>query len=358
MRIAVAAPLTGDLGSEGAGLLRAVTLAVEDANAGGVFPFKIEVAPFDDRDEPREAENVANLAALDPRVAAVVGHYSSDCCMAAGRVYAKAGMAMVTPSATNPEVTRQQTREDWPGARTLFRLVPTDDVQGAYASRFVLSKLRKKKVAVVHDGTTYGRDLTAEFKKEFLRLGGTVAFEGELDPRRRNLAAILGKIKAADPQAVYFAGLYTEAGLFAKGMRSAGIKAVFVSGDGAKTPGFFEVAGEASDGAYVSMVGAPIESLSGAQDFIARYRKRWVNPDEGLKPFDHFGYEAARIVLGALAKAGPDRARLAREIRRQRYAGMLGTLTFDEKGDVRSKTITMTQARYRERAFEVIPFTP
>ncbi|MFA6318087.1 MAG: branched-chain amino acid ABC transporter substrate-binding protein [Elusimicrobiota bacterium] len=353
-RIAVAAPFTGDLGSEGEGLRRAVTLAVEEANASRSLPFRVEVVPFDDRSDPKEAVNAANLIVLDPRIVAVVGHYSSDCCIPAGRVYAAAGMAMVTPSATNPEVTLQQARPDWPWERTVFRLVATDDVQGAYAARFVRRRLRKRAVAVVHDGTAYGRDLTSEFSKVFVRLGGRLVAAERLDLRRKALA----RLKAADPQAVYFAGLYTEAGLFAKGMRAAGIKAVFVAGDGAKTPGFFDVAGPAADESYVSMVGVPPEILPSARDFIERYRQRWKASGEDLKPFDHFAYEGARIVLSALGAAGRDRGRIVSAIRRQRHQGMFGAFSFDEKGDGRDKVVTMTQAHYKDRSFHVIPFAP
>ncbi|MBI5882929.1 MAG: branched-chain amino acid ABC transporter substrate-binding protein, partial [Elusimicrobia bacterium] len=284
VRIAVAAPLTGNLGTEGVGLRQAVELAVEEANASGTLPFHVEVAPFDDSSDPKEAVNAANLIVLDPRIVAVVGHYSSDCCIPAARVYAGAGMAMVTPSATNPEVTLQQTRSDWPGPKTAFRLVATDDVQGDYAARFVRRKLRKRSVALVHDGSAYGRDLTAEFAKVFIRLGGKVVAQERLDLRRKELPKLLGRIRSADPQVVYFAGLYTEAGLFVKGLRSSGIKAAFVAGDGAKTPGFFAVAGGAADEAYVSMVGVPVEVLPTAADFIERYRKRWKTSGEDLKP--------------------------------------------------------------------------
>ncbi|MBI5624915.1 MAG: branched-chain amino acid ABC transporter substrate-binding protein [Elusimicrobia bacterium] len=358
VRIAVAAPMTGNLGTEGDGLHRAVTLAVEEANAAGKLPFRVEVVPFDDRSDPKEAVSAANLIVLDPRVVAVIGHYSSDCCIPAARVYAGARMAMLTPSATNPEVTLQQTRPDWPGAKTAFRLVATDDVQGAYAARFVYRKLRKRSVAVVHDGTAYGRDLTAEFGKVFVRLGGKLTVAERLDLRRKEFAKLINRLKAGNPQAVYFAGLYTEAGLFLKGMRAAGVKAVFVAGDGAKTPAFFEVAGPASDEAYVSMVGVPVEVLPSARDFIAKYRDRWKESGEGIKPFDHFAYEAARIVLAALAKAGPRREDIVSEIRLQRHDGMFGTISFDEKGDARDKVVTMTQARFKDRGFNVIPFVP
>src|SRR5258708_3339211 len=79
VKISVAAPLTGDEGAEGQGVKRAVIMAIEEANASGAFPYKIAAVPFDDRADPKEAVNVANLIISDPRIVAVVGHYTSGC---------------------------------------------------------------------------------------------------------------------------------------------------------------------------------------------------------------------------------------------------------------------------------------
>src|SRR5687767_5680003 len=92
VRIAVAVPLTGDMGTEGNGILRAVQLAVEKANGSKRFPFRLEVEPFDDRGDPEEAVNVAHLILADHRVVAVIGHYNSGCAIAAARVYATGGV--------------------------------------------------------------------------------------------------------------------------------------------------------------------------------------------------------------------------------------------------------------------------
>ncbi len=141
---AVATPLTGDTGAEGQGIKRAVIMAVEEANASHRFPYKLAAAPFDDRADPKEAVNVANLIISDPRIVAVVGHYTSGCSIPAAKVYARAPIAMISPGATNPEVTAQQLSPDWIGPRVVFRDVATDDVQGAYAAEFAYKRLGKR----------------------------------------------------------------------------------------------------------------------------------------------------------------------------------------------------------------------
>lgn len=354
VHIAVAAPMTGDLATEGLGLKRAVELAVEEANAAKRFPFRLKVVPLDDRADPREAVNVANLAVLDPRMIAVIGHYNSGCALVAARVYATVGMPMIVPSATNPEVTRQQLVSDWPGPRMVFRMVPTDDLQGVFAADFVFNELGKRRMAVLNDHSTYGLGLATEFSRAFARLSGKSRPVEAFSDQKRDFEEIINLIKAQVPDGVFFGGPYTEAGLLVRAMRDAGLNIPFISGDGAKTPRFFDVAGEAADGAYLSTVGIPVENLPAAQDFVEKYRRRWTGSAQGLKPFDHFAYEAVQILFAAMDKAGKDRPRIVSELARTRYEGILGTTTFDEKGDTRNHIISMTRARYADRSFEII----
>lgn len=350
VRIALAVPLTGDTSSEGQGLRRAVALAVEEANASGRLPFRVELKALDDRGDPREAVNVANLIVSDPRVAAVIGHYNSGCAIPAAPVYAKAGLPMVSPSASSPRLTAQQLEAGWRWPRNVFRIVPTDDIQGAYVGEFLHRELGARRLAVIHDGTPYGEGLAEHVRDRFLRRGGTsVAFE-RVAVGSKDFRPLLKRIQASAPDALYFGGLYTEAGLILKQMRELGLRAAFFSGDASKTTGLFAVAGEAADGAYLSMIGIPVEYLPGAQGFVRAYRERY--PGMEIKPFDHLGYEAAWIVLDALAAAGPDRGRLLAAIRGTDRRGLLGRTRFDEKGDTINRVIFITRADARTRSFE------
>ena len=166
LKIAVAVPLTGDMGTEGQGLRRAVEMAVEEANTAQRFPYKLAAVPFDDRADPKEAVNVANLIISDPRIIAVVGHYNSGCAIPAAKVYARAPVAMISPAATNPEVTAQQLSPDWLGPKMVFRVVPTDDVQGSYAAEFTFKKLGGASLLTTRPPTA---GLAEQFKKVFVR---------------------------------------------------------------------------------------------------------------------------------------------------------------------------------------------
>ena len=331
-------------------------MAVEEANAAKRFPYKIVAAPYDDRADQKEAVNVANLIISDPNVVAVVGHYNSGCAIPAAKVYSRAPVAMISPAATNPEVTAQQNSKDWAGPRMVFRVVPTDDVQGSYSAMFAYKSLGKRRMTLLHDKTSYGQGLAEQFKKTFLELGGKIVSEDGISVGDKDFKALLTKIKgdASKPEGIYFGGLYTEAGLILKQMRELGLKDpfAFISGDGAKTPSIFDVAGDAADGAYLSIVGVPVEELASAKNFMDNYKKRWTGAGEDLKPFDHFGYEAAQVIFAALERAGsPDRVKVIDELRKTNYTGVLGTTTFDAKGDTLNKIITMTRARAKDRSF-------
>jgi branched-chain amino acid transport system substrate-binding protein len=350
-RIAVAMPLTGDLGPEGQGLRRAVSLAVEEANASGKYPYKIEVKAWDDRAKPAQAVKAAQLIANDQGVVAVIGHYNSGCALAAAPVYARAGLAMVMPSASNPMVTRQQNSRAWPGRRNVFRLVATDDVQGERMGKRLYAE-GARQVAIVHDGTAYGRGLAVEVIKGFHKAGGHNKLQHRVEVGQRDFSQTAAKVLAEKPSAVFFGGLYTEAGLLVKALRAAGFTGLFASGDGARSPAFFDVAGEASDGALISHVGVPAEESPGAQEFVENYRMRYAVAGQRLAQYDHYAYEAAWVVLDALAAAGRDRYKVMEAIRNTDRPGVLGPLRFDWKGDARDAVVTFARVDYAERRFK------
>lgn len=353
VRLAVAVPLTGDMGTEGQGLLRAVTLAVEQANAAKRFPFRLEAVGFDDRADPLEAANVANLIVSDARVAAVVGHYMSDCALEAAPVYAGATLAMVTPSATNPALTKRQLEPSWRGERVVFRMVPTDEVQGTFAASFAYRKLGKRRIAVMRDQTPYAKGLSAQFEKTFKLMGGRILSEDGISAGDKDFKSLLSRVAAEKPDALYYAGTYIEAGLIALQMRDSGLgKTTFLSGDGADTPSLFQVAGDAADGAYLTTFNVPLELLPADKGFVDEYRKRW--PGEDLKSYDAIGYDAAQVILDALEKAGPDRAKIVAALRLTKRRGLVGEISFDKKGDSTGTLVTMLRADAKARAFRAV----
>lgn len=344
VRVAAALPLTGDIAALGQGLKRACALAVEEAQAQGRFKdFRVEMVPFDDRSDPREAVSIANRIVSDPNMVAVVGHFNSGCSIPASQVYAKAHLPMISPAASNPKLTLQQLESSWTYPRSVFRVNTTDDVQGAYAAQHVIKKMNIRRVAIVHDKTAYGQGVAEEFQKGMKALGGTVlAFEG-INVADKDFNALLTRIQSLKPDLLYWGGDYAGGGLVVRQARGVGIKTPIILTEANFDPEYLRVAGASAEGTFVTFLGAPASLLPSAQDFVKRYQARY--PKDELKAYDHWGYEAMSIVLSMIEKVGPDRDKIIAELPKIKFQGVLGGTQFDEKGDTLNKTITIFQVK-------------
>jgi branched-chain amino acid transport system substrate-binding protein len=350
LKLAVIAPASGALAADGEGMRRAVTLAIEEERAETGPGRRVEALELDDRGDPAAAADAARRAAADPAVFAVIGPMTSGCAIEAARVLSLETIPMITPSATAAELTLQQESPQWKGARVVFRLPPSDAVQGDSDAEYALRRLGLKKMAVIHDGTPYGLGLAEAFRRGFESRGGVVSFFTQIPRGGDDFSSASGQLAVLRPDGVFYGGVYIEAGKLLKAARGAGFKGAFFSGDGAKSDDFFRYAGDAADGAYLSVSGTPPELLPGAADFIARYRKRWA--DAAPRTFDHYAYEAARIALWSMRKTGGDRAAEIEAIRAETHDTFVGTFIFDAKGDSLKSVITMLKADGRARRFE------
>lgn len=323
VKIAVCGPLTGDQGKQGQDMLHGVELAAEEWNAkGGVLGRKVAVVSGDDQHDPKQARSVAVKMANDG-VAGVVGHFNSSCTIPASDVYVENDIVMITPASTNPQVTDR-------GYELVFRVCGRDDQQGKVAARYAREVLKVKKVAILHDNTTYGKGLADEFRKG-LGEAVRVAYYGGIVQNDLDYKAILSNVKAADPDLWFFGGIYPEAGRLAKQAREIGLSAVLMSGDGTIDPEFLKIAGPAAEGTIVTF-GPDHKTLPSAKGFLAAYEKRFGEAG----PYSIYAYDAAHILLAGIQKAGStDGPKVAAAIRSREHAGAFGTIAFDEKGDVK-----------------------
>ncbi|MEW6052115.1 MAG: branched-chain amino acid ABC transporter substrate-binding protein [Candidatus Zixiibacteriota bacterium] len=335
VRIALAGPLTGDDATHGQGMKRAMEIAVEDANAAKVLgDIKIELAVFDDRSDPKEAVTVANQIISDRKIIGVIGHFNSGCSIPASQVYARRDLVMITPASTNPKLTLQ-------GLKNVFRVCGTDDLQGIYGANYLYDTLKVHRVAVIHDKTAYGQGLAEEFQKQFLSRGGTITSFDGIDRGDKDFKALLTRIRADNPEILYFGGLYAEAGLMSKQCKDVGLMVPLFGGDGILTNEFVRIAGPVSEGDYSSMVGLPPEKLPEAKDFLDKYARNFPGLD--VEPFDPLTYEAASLLLDAYARVNQDQSKLISQIASGTYHGILGETSFDEHGDNRLKLVSINR---------------
>ncbi len=324
IKIGVAGPMTGDQAKMGLDIYQGALLAAEEWNArGGALGKKIVIIQVDDRHDPKEAVSVANKLISDKAVG-VVGHLNSNCSIPASQVYHEFGVIQITPSSTNPQLTEQ-------GYNNVFRVCGRDDQQGSVGAKFVVSVLKRRRIAVLHDKTTYGQGLADEFVRNVTQDQTTkvVAYEGILQGDN-DFTAVLTKTKAQRPDAVYFGGVYPEAGLLAKQMHQLGLKVPFISGDAAFDKKFIEIGGEATEGSYLSF-SPSFEGQPSARKFLDAYKTRFGEPG----PYSVYAYDAANIILHGIANAGAaDGAKVAEAIHSLAYEGAMGKIQFDQRGDV------------------------
>src|SRR3954464_1269337 len=199
IKMGVAGPITGPNAAFGAQLKNGTQQAVDDINAaGGIMGQKITLQFGDDVSDPKQGVSVANKFSADG-VKFVVGHFNSGVTIPASQVYQENGMLDITPSATNPQITER-------GMWNIFRTCGRDDQQGAVAAAYILKHFKGKKVAVVHDKTTYGKGLADETKKA-LNKGNTkeVLYEG-INIGEKDFSALVSKIKQSGADLVYWGG--------------------------------------------------------------------------------------------------------------------------------------------------------
>src|SRR6195256_6500074 len=190
IKMGVAGPITGPNAAFGAQLKNGTDQAVKDINAaGGILGQRITLSYGDDVSDPKQGVSVANKFAGDG-VKFVIGDYNSGVTMPASEVYQENGILQITPSATNPKITER-------GMWNIFRTCGRDDQQGAVAAAYILKNYKGKKVAIVHDKTTYGQGLADETKKAMNKAGiKEVLYEG-INLGEKDFSALVPKIKAS-----------------------------------------------------------------------------------------------------------------------------------------------------------------
>lgn len=323
IKVGIAGPLTGLDAKMGADFRNGVLIAVEEwNNKGGVLGKKIDITIGDDQSDPKQAVAVANKLVNEGAVG-IIGHFNSSCSIPASDVYNRAGIPMITPASTNPLFTER-------GYRGIFRVCGTDDQQGKVAAEFVRNRLNVKRIAIIHDKTTYGQGLADLFKKH---LGDKieVVYYGSITRGDKDFKTVLTSIKGKRPELLYFGGIYSEAGLLVKQAREIGITEPFMGGDGVIDQKFVEIAGEkAAEGTYLTFSPDP-KNIPAAGGFMEKYKARYGE----LGPYSIYPYVAINILLDAIKEAGTtDGKVLAEKLHSIEFSGALGKIKFTEKGDV------------------------
>jgi branched-chain amino acid transport system substrate-binding protein len=323
IKLAVAGPVTGANAAFGAQLTQGVQQAVEDINkAGGILGQKIQVEVGDDVSDPKQGVSVANKFVGDG-VKFVVGHFNSGVTMPASDVYAENDILFITPSATNPKITD---RKLWDAFRTCGR----DDQQGMVWAELARDKLKAKKIAVIHDKTTYGKGLADAALDNMHKFGvKEVLYEG-VNTGEKDYSAIVSKIKDAGADYLMWGGLHTEGGLILRQMRDQGMNTIMISGDGITDSEFAAIGGPGVEGTLMTFGPEPRNNPN-AKDAVDSFKAKGFDP----QGYTLYSYAAVQIMKQAAEKANSlDPKRIAEVM----HSGMpfhtvIGDISYDKKGD-------------------------
>jgi branched-chain amino acid transport system substrate-binding protein len=324
IKMAVTGPLTGPNAAFGAQLKNGVEQAVEDINAtGGILGQKIILSYGDDVSDPKQGVSLANKFSGDG-VKYVIGPFNSGVTMPSSEVYQENGILEITPSATNPKITER-------GLWNIFRTCGRDDQQGEVAGKYILTKFKGKKIAVVHDKTTYGQGLADETKKA-MNKGGIkeVLYEG-VNVGEKDYSALVSKIKASGADLVYWGGLHTEGGLIVRQMRDQGLKAPMMSGDGITTDEFASIGGPGVEGTLMTFP-PDARNSAAAKDAVAKFRAKKFEPEA----YTLYSYAAVQVIKQAAEQAKSlDPKKVAETIKSGKpFKTVIGDLAYNKKGDV------------------------
>jgi branched-chain amino acid transport system substrate-binding protein len=325
--IAVQGPITGSSAIFGEQMRRGAEQAVKDINAkGGVLGKQLRLEVGDDACDAQQAVAVANQLA-GKNVVFVAGSYCSSASIPAAAVYNESGIIEMTPGSTNPKLTDDAARKGW---NNIFRTCGRDDAQGAVAGKYLAEKFKGKKIAIIHDKTTYGQGLADETRKAMNAAGLKETMYEAITQGDKDFSALISKMKQAGIDAIYLGGYHTEAGLLVRQSRDQGFDAILIAGDALMTDEFWKITGKAGNGTMMTFQPDP-RKIPAAKDIVAEFNAAGYNP-EG---YTLTTYAAVQAFAAAAEKAKSVNVDdVSKALHSLTVDTVIGPLQWDEKGDI------------------------
>lgn len=325
IRIGIAGPLTGAVALNGEQQELGAQVAVRDINeAGGVLGQELVAISADDACDADQAVAVAGQLVAE-EVAVVIGHFCSRTTIAASAKYGEAGIVNISPASTNPLVTDR-------GLPGVFRVIGRDDDQAAVAVDFIRTRFPDASVALVHDGNPYGQGLVEGVRDRLVEAGVEPVYFGAFPPGQDSYAEVIGTVAEYAPDVVYAVGNgVSDVAILTSQLKAALPDAVMVSADSIAGDNFLLVARDAAPGTFFTF-GPDARALPSAAGIVERFRE-----EEAFEPAGYtlYAYAAVQAWAQAVEMAGTtDAAPVAEALRTGSFETALGTIGFDEKGDV------------------------
>ncbi|HET7753186.1 MAG TPA: ABC transporter substrate-binding protein [Anaeromyxobacteraceae bacterium] len=319
--------MSGNEATFGASTDNGIRLALEEQNAkGGVKGKKLALKTLDNQGKPEESAVAATRLVTEDHVSVLLGEVASSRSLAMAPIADTYKVPMISPSSTNPRVTKdgQKTRP------YVFRVCFIDPFQGTVMAKFARDTMKISRVAVLRDvGNDYSVGLADYFSAKFKELGGQIVADQSYKAGDQDFKAQLTAIRGRNPEAIYVPGYYTDVALIARQVRELGMKQPLMGGDGWDSAKLYEIAQGALDGSYFSNHYSHENPSPVIQDFVRRYKERFGEVPDGLAAM---GYDAARVAIDAMNRA-PDLSGAAiRDAIEQtkNFDGVTGTISIDQ----------------------------
>ena len=348
--------LTGGDADFGQSTKKGVELAMDDLAAsaqGKIGGLAVRTVVEDDQGKPEEAATAVQKLINQDRVIAVIGEVASGRSMFGGPPCQQAGVPMISPSSTNPNVTQI--------GDFIFRMCFIDPFQGTVMAKFTSENLKLKRVAILTDlKNEYSVGLTQFFKEAFVQRGGQIVAEQSYSSGDQDFRAQLTALKAKNPEAIYLPGYYTEAGLIARQARELGIKVPLLGGDGWESDQLIGIGGDALEGCYYSNHFAVDNPEPRLQAFVKKHQTKY---GQGPNAITGLAYDAANVLFQSMgklyesdpatfaglgsSKAGTDLRKTAERKLRDiiatttNFPGVTGVITLDENRNATKPAVVL-----------------
>src|SRR5688572_6553032 len=337
VRVGVFMSLTGSTANFGISSVNGIKMAADEVNkAGGLNGKTVELLVQDDRSDASEAATIVTKFVTQDEVHAILGEVASSRSIAAAPIAQNAKIPMLTPSSTNPEVTKK--------GDFIFRSCFIDPVQGAAIAQFAARTLGAKRAAIMVDRKNdYSTGLEKVINEVFTRLGGQIVATQSFQEGDQDFNAQLTSLKGANPEVIFVPGYYNDVGLIAKQARDKGLTVPLIGGDGWDSAQLYAIGGSALNGSYFTNHYSPFDSDPKVQKFVNDYKSKYNTTPDALAAT---AYDAAHIMFDAIKRANSLDGTAIRDAlaATKSFPGVTGTVTFNQNRDA-VKPIVMIEIK-------------
>ena len=317
-----------------------VRMAIEDLNAKGMEiggkKVKFVLVAEDDVADPKQG-TAASQKLCDDRVAGAVAFVNSGVAIPSSKVFHDCGIPMITGAATNPDLTK-------PGWNTTYRVIANDNALGAALATYAAKNLKLKNVAVIDDRTAYGQGLANVFKKDAEKQGIKIVASEFTNDKATDFMAILTSIKAKKPDAIFYGGMYGQAGPMLRQMAQLGMNDVkMFGGDGICVTELAKVAAGAKplENVVCADGGASIAKMPGGTEWKKRYDAKYPGQFQVYSPYF---YDGTMLLADAMKRANSwDPKVYIPFLQKSDYSGVTSKIQFEKNGEMKNPSYTLSR---------------